>query len=137
VSLITNQSRYSKIVIDVIDEGTERYALLDHFQIKQVILNLLLNACEAIGNEGEISIYVKNNYESLMLSVCDNGPGIESVLAEKIFNPFFSTKPDGVGLGLAVCRDIISRHNGTIAVGDSVIGGAEFIITIPAGEEQK
>jgi signal transduction histidine kinase len=71
---------------------------------------------------------------SLRIEVADSGPGIEPAHREKVFTPYFSTKPRGTGLGLAIVQRIVVEHHGSIRVGDNVGGGARFIIEIP-GEQ--
>jgi len=67
------------------------------------------------------------------IAVIDRGPGIAAADREQIFNPFFTTKPGGVGLGLAVSAKIVDDHGGTIAVDSEPGRGAAFIVTLPAG----
>ena len=137
VSLIENQSKYEKIKLEVINTGSRANAVIDPFQIKQVLLNLLNNSCDAMNNNGTITILVDNNEKSLKINVRDHGNGIKPDEFEKIFTPFYTTKEEGIGLGLAVCRDIIAKHNGTITVNREYTDGALFIIEIPAGEHEK
>ena len=137
VSLIKNQPKYQKISFEIINTGRRINAFIDSFQIKQVLLNLLINSCDAMNNEGTISILVDNDENSLQINVKDQGHGIKAEEIEKIFTPFYTTKDEGVGLGLAVCRDIVAKHNGTIKVNQGNEDGAEFIIDIPAGENEK
>ncbi len=102
-------------------------------QISQVILNLLVNAAQAIESHGEIMIATGLNEDKVVLTIADNGPGIPSENLAKIFDPFFTTKPvgKGTGLGLHICQKIVKGHGGTIEV-DSVPGhGAAFTISLP------
>jgi two-component system, NtrC family, sensor kinase len=106
--------------------------------INQVLLNLIINAANAIEmlgtNEmGEIKIQTSFENNLVKFSVCDSGPGIDSSVANKIFNPFFTTKEvgKGTGLGLSLCYDIIvQKHQGNIWFENSTIGGARFIFTL-------
>ena len=105
-------------------------------QINQVLLNLLNNAAQAIPEDkkGEILIVSKNvGDEKIVISVSDNGKGMDEALLQKIFEPFFTTKKagEGTGLGLAIASQIIEQHGGKIQA-DSVVGvGTTFIITLP------
>lgn len=130
--LILNQVKYKNVIIEINNTGTSVNAFIDPFQVKQVILNLLFNSCDAMNNEGRIIIRVENNEKFLTIAVKDHGQGIKPENLEKIFTPFSSTKSEGVGLGLAICRDIITKHNGTITAGGKFGEGAEFTICIPA-----
>lgn len=110
------------------------------WQIEQVLLNLIINARQAMPNGGTLTIGIRANAELEMaeISVADTGEGIEAKRLAKIFDPFFSTKegPDasgqgGSGLGLSVCRDIIERHQGRIRVESLLRHGTTFTIKLP------
>jgi two-component system sensor histidine kinase PilS (NtrC family) len=100
----------------------------DPEKLRQVLWNLLRNAAEA-GGKG-IEVHVSRNGQSALLEVRDDGPGIPAEVAQKIFDPFFSTKKRGSGLGLATCHSIVVEHGGTIEVG-SQPGGTAFSIRLP------
>lgn len=104
----------------------------DRKEIKQLILNLVCNAVEAMGQHGELAIFTTVAEQGARLVVADTGYGISSEQVEKIFNPFFTTKADGTGLGLAVCKSIVDRHNGSIAVMSEPGRGTRVITTFPA-----
>jgi len=107
---------------------------LDVEQIKRVFVNILDNALEVIGKEGEIEISTRYNGESKFISIefADNGPGISDEDKQKVFLPYFSKKSSGTGLGLAIAHNIIEEHNGLISVIDNEPRGARFIIELPA-----
>lgn len=122
-----------------IDLYTDRVAdadlEVDRGQMKQVFINLLQNSYQAMSAGGSVTIYgnvIENTYR---FSVIDTGPGIAAENIEKIFDLYFSTRPDGLGMGLAIVYQIISRHNGTISVRNREEGGAEFTITMPFKEQ--
>jgi len=102
-------------------------------QLRQVILNLLNNAAQAIGQDGDITVETGHDAESLHLVVRDTGRGIPPEHLEKIFTPFFTTKPPGhgTGLGLAICHGIIRRLGGKIIVASTPGQGTVFSITLP------
>jgi two-component system nitrogen regulation sensor histidine kinase NtrY len=107
---------------------------LDVEQIKRVFINILDNALEIIGKEGEIEISTRYNGESkfITIEIADNGPGISDEDKQKVFLPYFSKKSSGTGLGLAIAHNIIEEHNGLISVVDNQPRGARFIIELPA-----
>jgi two-component system nitrogen regulation sensor histidine kinase NtrY len=107
---------------------------LDVEQIKRVFVNVLDNALDIIGKEGEIEISTRYNGESkfVIVEIADNGPGISDEDKEKVFLPYFSKKSSGTGLGLAIAHNIIEEHNGLISVVDNQPRGARFIIELPA-----
>ncbi len=107
---------------------------LDPQLIEQVMLNLLNNAAEALkshGGEKKIGISTGSNKERILVRVFDSGPGIADDKREKIFDPFYTTKSDGTGIGLSICQRIIVDHGGFIRVARSQWEGAEFIIELP------
>ena len=110
----------------------------DRGQLSQVISNLVINAGQAMKNYGEIRISAfrekREDRTFLRISVKDTGPGIPPDIQKEIFKPYFTTKTEGNGLGLASCRTIIENHNGTIGLVSSPGEGAEFIITLPVYE---
>jgi two-component system NtrC family sensor kinase len=119
-------------IIKEIDPSQEKI-LSDPFQIRQVLVNLLTNAVHAIGSEGSITISLKNFEDQIVITVKDSGVGIPGENMEKIFEPFFSTKPpgEGTGLGLFVTRGIIEKLGGSVEVESKVGDGSLFIIRLP------
>ena len=102
-------------------------------QLNQVFLNLLVNACDAIGRGGNIRIRTRPTEAGVRLEISDDGPGIPEDVQSRIFDPFFTTKPVGVGtgLGLSLSHSIIERHDGRFWV-ESIPGeGATFFIELP------
>jgi two-component system, NtrC family, sensor histidine kinase HydH len=107
---------------------------LDCELMERVISNLLSNAAQASPAGGVVTVKTRLVNKSVEISIIDRGVGIEARNLESIFNPFFTTKPDGVGLGLAICSKIVSEHGGEIAV-ESVPGeGSVFRVYLPVGE---
>jgi len=109
--------------------------LADASAIRQVIINLLINAFQALENQdGERLVELRSRNSpngSVILEISDNGPGIPAEQRAKLFHPFVSTKTKGMGLGLAVCADILHEHRATIIVPDTGRPGATFRITFP------
>ncbi len=107
--------------------------------LEQVLLNLLTNAVQAMeGQEREKRIEVASAARDgqVVVSVADSGPGVPEDIREKIFDPFFTRKKGGTGIGLAFSRRVVSDHGGVLAVGTSRFGGALFTIGLPAGDRE-
>lgn len=108
-------------------------------RIKQVLINLIKNAFEAItekGTKGLIHMELIKEDGHCILKVTDNGGGIPEHLVDKLFQPFFTTKDDGTGLGLSITKQLIEEHNGTVRVKNLPDEGTTFIISIPAYENR-
>jgi signal transduction histidine kinase len=110
----------------------------DAVQLQQLLLNLIINAIDAIEatgkNQGSLSITAYSREEpelAYYLQISDSGCGMKAEVIEKLFEPFFSTKTQGLGLGLAISHAIVSGHNGTIRAENNVDGGTSFHITLP------
>ena len=134
VSLLENQALFQNImIIQNLDELP--MIIIDPSQIERVFMNIMLNAAEAITGDGELII--SSRYEpdenSVVIDFEDTGSGISEEVLENIFEPFFSTKEagHGVGLGLAICYGIIQEHNGTINVKSRLGEGTNFTIKLP------
>ena len=104
-------------------------------ELNQLSMNLLLNALEAVGEGGCVTISTFMRDGSVCFSVADDGPGVPREMRERIFEPFHTTKDlsKGRGLGLAICASIAEGHGGSIIVEDVEGGGTNFIVTLPAG----
>ncbi len=101
--------------------------------MKLVIMNLLSNAVEAVEAEGKVAVNVRPQGEYVLLAISDTGSGMAEETRKNIFNPFFTTKDKGVGLGLFIVHNIVQAHGGYIEV-ESVVGsGSSFLIFIPKG----
>jgi PAS domain S-box-containing protein len=105
----------------------------DETQLQQVLLNLLLNAQNALPSGGriEITLDYDTQAKTIRMAVTDNGPGIPEEIQKKIFQPFFTTRTDGTGLGLATCLKNVQYHGGSIDVHSIVGTGTTFSVTIP------
>ncbi|MBI2956207.1 MAG: HAMP domain-containing protein, partial [Acidobacteria bacterium] len=103
--------------------------------LRRVLLNLLENAAEAVARAERKEIVVRTRYlasqKAIELSVTDSGPGISAEDKERLFLPFFSTKPEGMGLGLAIVSRIVAEHHGRIHVEDNRPSGARFVVELP------
>jgi C4-dicarboxylate-specific signal transduction histidine kinase len=107
--------------------------------MEQVLINLITNACQAMeGIEGEKFLEIASAVQDgrVVLRVSDSGPGVPPSLREKVFDPFFTTRKDGSGIGLSFSHRIVADHGGTLRVDASRWGGAEFRIELPAAKEE-
>lgn len=130
VQLVEKQAAKSGCTI-ILDPGTSLDDVpVDADQLKQILLNLLLNACQEMSEGGTITVTTKSGRESFCISVSDQGKGIDTNNIDKIFEPFYTTKKDGTGLGLAIVKQLVESMNGTITV-QSGSSGSQFTIRIP------
>lgn len=107
----------------------------DPEQLKQVLLNLVINAIEASPADSQIHLRSIKNGGCIAIEVEDHGNGISDAIAEHIYDPFFTTKPGGTGLGLAISSMIVSQHNGTLSCCTNSAGGTTFRIELPVSQE--
>ena len=109
----------------------------DRVQLQQVILNLILNACEAMSctapRERRLLLTTEYVEEGVHLSVGDSGAGIPPEALDRVFEPFFTTKPQGLGLGLPICRSIVAEHGGRLWAANGEEGGTTFHVVLPKG----
>ena len=127
-------SLLKKNKIEIINHppGTGRSCLVDTNQIKRVILNVALNSIESIINGGIIEIETGDSDKFIFIKISDNGTGIRDENIMSIFDPYYSTKKDGSGIGLALCHKIIEQHEGLIEVSSKEGKGTTMIIKLPA-----
>ncbi len=115
-----------------------RYGLLrplwvDQDQLQQVLLNLFINAADAMPDGGELKVYAGIEDERMVLRVEDTGTGVPTEFIDKVFDSFFTTKPTGTGLGLSICYRIVTDHGGSITIGGRTgnVSGTCVTITLP------
>ncbi len=139
-TLKTIDSKNQNIKFETSLSEFAKYLYGDPDQIKQVLINLTKNSMEAISNkkDGLIKISTYKEDKFIVISVEDNGGGIDVKFLPYVFKPFYSTKSHGTGLGLSIVREIVQEHNGVINLNNFVGKGAKFIIKIPnITEEEK
>jgi len=138
IHILENELRLRHIRLETHLEEDLPALLLDENQIEQVLLNIILNAVQAIEERGEITIrtYADAARTCVVCEIQDNGIGIPAQDLSKIFEPFFSTKPKGTGLGLAVSYGIIQKHRGHIDVASAPGKGTTFKIEFPFPQER-
>jgi signal transduction histidine kinase len=109
----------------------------DPSQLRQVLVNLLQNGIEAAGEDGTVELRLSSSGPQIALEVEDSGPGVPDEVRHRLFEPLITTRPKGIGLGLALVKRIVDRHQGTVTCeprGD--LGGARFLVRLPAAEEK-
>ena len=110
----------------------------DRVPLQQVLLNLILNAVEAMGSveveARELLISTEQDRAGALVGVRDSGPGIDSTHLERVFEAFYTTKPSGVGMGLSICRSIIDAHGGRLWAEANEPSGAVFQFTLRGAE---
>ncbi|WP_241560796.1 sensor histidine kinase [Bordetella avium] len=102
----------------------------DRMRLEQVLVNLMQNALDATLHAPRLSLRITASEDSVELALTDNGPGIPAHVLEKLFTPFQTTKPEGLGLGLVICRDILTECGGTLAARNGAQGGATFLMRL-------
>ena len=140
ITLLEYEMRANLINIQCEFSNEILMAAADKIQIEQVLLNLMRNAVEAMQQAKikapllRISTDLMNNTH-LVVNVIDNGPGFSAELAVKLTEPYFTTKPQGMGMGLAICRSIVEAHGGSLNINSAPEGGAWFQFTLPVVTE--
>jgi len=131
VQMVREQARRKEVSIQVErpDEEPPK-AYVDGPQLQQVLINLLLNAIEASPQGETVTVVLSSSADAVSIQVTDRGSGIPEEARSHVFDVYFTTKPDGVGLGLSVSREIVVNHGGTLEF-SSCPGRTEFVIAIP------
>ncbi len=135
VNLLKPQAKHARVELKVEPLAQGLLAFADPDRVRQVLFNLTLNAIEASGKGGEVTIQVaraeKNGRSYAEVRIRDRGPGVPPEVREKIFQPFFTTKKDGTGLGLALCLQIAEEHQGYIEIRSPEGPGTIFAAGFP------
>jgi len=132
-------------VAELMDSGFKERAVVFHFyaqgrippfafdsgQIRQVLINLFKNALEAMPEGGDLTVSAAAQDDDLVLKITDTGCGIPPEQMHNLFTPFFTTKPGGTGLGLTICRGLITQHQGEISIESEVNSGNTCAIRLP------
>lgn len=131
VGLLSNMARQSGVTIDSHVRKSDDMVNGDPDQLDQVLINLMLNAIQAMPDGGCLTISVGHSLNGISINIKDTGPGIPLQVKKRLFNPLFSTKPDGAGLGLYSSKQIVIGHGGTMRVQSSIGNGTVFTICLP------
>lgn len=145
VDLVSGRSRVTSVEILWEPPADPCELNIDPVQIRQVIVNLLLNALDAVGTQGQVTVSIATAQPSplgvslstseldlgIIISVADSGPGLPESERDRIFEPFVTTKETGSGLGLSICQRIVKAHSGEISAKNRSTGGAVFQIWLP------
>jgi len=127
----TARGRGIEIIRDLPSDGC--VAIGDREKLKQVTINLVVNAIEAMKQGGTLTVRVRPVEERVVMTIEDSGPGIASELLPNVFDPFFTTKEAGTGLGLSIVRKIVDQHGGDIEIESERGKGARVVVSIPIG----
>jgi C4-dicarboxylate-specific signal transduction histidine kinase len=139
LSLVNGEVKTQQVAVQLeLDESVPE-VLGDRTQLQQVLLNLFNNAIEAMSSvvDRPRILAVRSEFNDgsgLMISVSDSGPGIDPQNRERIFDSFFTTKTNGMGMGLSICKSIIEEHHGRLWAASGIPHGCIFSITLPVSE---
>lgn len=129
---LSAQFAHRKIAVDVHLDGSLPPVALDRSRFKQVLLNVLTNAADALLAGGTITVLSRaDRPAAVVIEIRDDGAGIDPAVAERVFDPFVSTKPDGIGLGLVNARSVVELHGGQITLRPRSPRGTSATITLP------
>jgi len=139
MQLLSHRLKSYDVAVEIDRNGALPEVEADPDQLKEVLVNLVINACEALGKGGKIRIeeLVSRGPEGkreALIRVCDSGPGIPAALHEKVFEPFFTTREEGTGLGMSIAQRIVNEHKGWIDIAETEGGGTTVIVTLPVRE---
>jgi signal transduction histidine kinase len=135
-ALVEGRARRQKVSVSLSLPDQPLPAYLDPEQIQQVLVNVLINALDVQPRGGTIDVAVTPVGGAATVEVRDRGPGLPAELRERLFEPFVTSKPDGVGLGLSGSKQLIEAHGGTMRIDDAPGGGAVISITLPADSQE-
>jgi len=133
-AFITPECSKRGVSLDVGLAGPDM-AWVDGFQLKQAVLNLLLNALQATPAGGHVSVRTAGDERRLVVAVSDDGEGMSPETREKAFTPFFTTREEGTGLGLALVRRIVGQHGGSVDISSTPGAGTTVTLVFPAPRE--
>ena len=135
LEIFHTESVFRNVQVETELDGSLQPVLGDKVQLEQVVLNLIINAADAMSQNPlerrKIILWSGVKDDRIRVTVRDFGPGIDKVNLEHIFDPFFTTKRAGLGIGLAVCHTIVEAHGGRIWAENNPDGGATFVIELP------
>jgi len=136
-ALAEPQAKGNNVKLILASNGPVPPLLMDRDLMKQALLNLVLNGCQAMPGGGELTVTPRVKLNAVELEITDTGVGIPPEAQEKIFSLFYTTKPGGTGVGLAVVFRVVQLHNGAIEFTSEVHHGTTFRITLPTNAQQE
>jgi two-component system, LuxR family, sensor kinase FixL len=138
VTLVRPDAERRLVRLDVETDPTLPAVRGDRVQLQQVLINLLLNALDAVGDNPParrlVTLRARTLGATVELSVSDTGQGIPANQILRVFEPFFTSKPNGLGMGLAISHDIAKEHGGQLWAENNATGGATFTFSLPVTE---
>jgi two-component system, NtrC family, sensor kinase len=136
-SLVSPQKSWKGVTLQTLVESNLPLVRLEREKLVQLLLNLLMNAADATGPEGQVVLSAERVEQGVRLTVTDNGPGVAAEVRSRLFEPFVSTKDvgQGTGLGLAVCRGLVEGAGGNIWLDETFAEGARFVCELPLATE--
>jgi two-component system sensor histidine kinase HydH len=136
LELLRPQLTANQVKVRLSMDEQPAYAMLDEASLRGALMNLMLNAIEAMREGGTLSIAADHTGESQRLEIADTGPGIAAEEAKKIFEPFYTTKAQGLGLGMPYAKKIIEQHGGSISLNSRPGEGTTISIVLPAASQE-
>jgi C4-dicarboxylate-specific signal transduction histidine kinase len=142
MALVRRQCIERSVALTVEPSDDPAVVFGDRVQLQQILLNLIMNACEALEASAPAQLRIVISIERMAgdwigLAVADTGAGIPDELLPRLFQPFTSTKPGGMGLGLSISRSIVKAHGGTLSAFNNRAGGATLQLRLPAIREDQ
>lgn len=137
LALVQARAGQQKVEIAIYNPQEPVSALVDREQLRTVLVNLCLNALDAMPHGGRLEIYLEQKEREISLAVADTGSGIAPEMMDRLFTPFASTKATGTGLGLSISRRIVEEHDGQLLASNRSTGGACFTIVLPVEQKTK
>jgi two-component system sensor histidine kinase HydH len=134
--LLRPEAAAREIVLATRVEPAVPSILADPVRLTQALINLVINAMQAVERKGHIEVSADLVEAAVLLKVTDTGPGIPQAKLASIFDPYFTTKAEGSGLGLWIVQQIVTAHGGSIQAQNGTSGGAVFAIVLPIHREQ-
>ena len=135
VNLVAFEARRRRVAVKLDSSGPSPTVHADRLQIQQTLVNLLRNAIEAVDDpqidRREVVLRARVAGDCAEISVVDSGLGLPADPGLKIFEPFVTTKPEGLGIGLAICKTIVESHGGRLRATSNPDAGATFSLTLP------
>jgi two-component system, sporulation sensor kinase A len=129
MELLKPQAKLKNILLEI--DGEDHFIFCDRSQIKQVLINIIKNAIEAMEEVGKITVTINESESDVRIDIVDEGPGIDEEVIHKLGEPFFTTKQQGTGLGLMITKQLLERHNAILEILQNEDKGSTFRIIFP------